>query len=180
MAQKPLDRTPTWEAIIQSANLGCGFLMTGRGKFTLVDELKMEEMEIFKWSENDNGYVKSQFKKNESGVRKIIYLHRLVSNCQVELEVDHKNRNRQDNRAENLRICTTSQNRGNIAVTSRNKTSRFKGVCKKPGRTSWLARGRVNGKQKLLGCFKTELEAAQCYNDWAIKAFGEFACLNKI
>jgi len=39
---------------------------------------------------------------------------------------------------------------------------------------------RVSGKRIWLGYHKTEEDAAMAYNDYARKAFGEFACLNEV
>lgn len=86
-------------------------------------------------------------------------------------ELDHINRDRSDNRIENLRECNHSQNLGN----SRPRVHRFKGVtfCKQTGK--W--RAQLNGH---LGRFDTIEEAALAYNDAAVLHFGEFAYLNEV
>jgi len=69
--------------------------------------------------------------------------------------IDHINGNRLDNRLENLRPATTSQNAYNRALNSLN-TSGVKGLswAKKPKK--WLACIRVNGKNKNLGYFESK------------------------
>lgn len=86
-------------------------------------------------------------------------------------ELDHINRVRDDNRIENLRPCTHSQNLGN----SRPRVHKYKGVtlCKQTGK--W--RAQMKGH---LGRFDTIEEAALAYNAAAIVHFGEFARLNEI
>lgn len=91
-------------------------------------------------------------------------------------ELDHINRNRLDNRIENLRICTRTQNLGNSGP----KNGKYKGItfCKQTGK--WKAQIGVNYKNINLGRYSTVYEAVQAYNKAAIDAFGEFAYLNEV
>lgn len=174
MGQKPLDRKPTWDAILTCAKLGCGFLMLGRGKFTLVDEDLMDALSEWNWRDNDNGYVIGA----PRGSKRNQYLHRMLANATDGVEIDHINRIRYDNRLENLRTCTTSQNRGNTERHSDNSTSKFKGVRKRSDRRKWDARGNSNYRTIYLGTFDTEEDAARAYDDWAFEKWGVFARLN--
>lgn len=108
-----------------------------------------------------------------------IILHRFLLNAQKTETVDHINHNTLDNRLENLRIATRSQNGAN-----RRSKRKIKGVTKpnykyrenKPYR----ARITVNKKQIFLGWFSTKEEASNAYNTAALKYFGEFAKLNEV
>jgi hypothetical protein len=178
MSAKPLDRTFTWEAFESALKNCCGAVMLGHGKYTLVDEDRMGEVERHNWRLSSNGYAKRAI--GPYNKRKPVYLHRYLMGEPDGWEVDHKNRNKIDNRVSNLRICSRSQNAGNTSVTARNKTSRYKGVRKQKGRSNYEARGRAGGVQIHIGSFSSEVEAAKAYNDWARIAFGEFARLNVI
>lgn len=69
--------------------------------------------------------------------------------------LDHINGNRLDNRLENLRPATTSQNACNRAL-SRSNTSGVKGLSWAKKEQKWLACINVNGKNKNLGYFENK------------------------
>lgn len=62
------------------------------------------------------------------------------------------------------------------------KTSKYVGVCYDKRRAhhkkSWRSNIKVNNKQKYLGVFATEIEAAARYNEAALEYFGDDATLN--
>jgi hypothetical protein len=113
-------------------------------------------------------------------------LHRFVMNCPKGMEVDHINHNKLDNRKENLRICTRSENGKNLRKTPGHGTSQFKGVQYSPKASTmikerskpWQAGIRANGTQHSLGMFATEEEAAMVYDEASRKHHGEYGVLN--
>lgn len=96
----------------------------------------------------------------------------MVNNYWPELEVDHKNLIRDDNRIDNLRLATDSQNNSNSSLRVDN-TSGFKGVGIHQGK--FAANIRINGKQKRLGSYNTAEEASEVYQAAALEVHGEFA-----
>lgn len=54
--------------------------------------------------------------------KKFIYLHRFVTNCPPDMVVDHINHITLDNRKQNLRVCTQSENSKNKISSGQNKT----------------------------------------------------------
>lgn len=92
-------------------------------------------------------------------------------------ELDHINQNKHDNRIENLRLCSRSQNTGNVGLRSTNTTG-FRGVWFAKHANKWRASIKVNGVSKHLGYFNTPELAAFAYDQAARIHFGEFAYLN--
>jgi len=92
--------------------------------------------------------------------------------------IDHINGNRLDNRIENLRLATFSQNGANAKRHSRN-TSGLKGASKVLKRGKWTGRWQssitVRNKQFNLGYFDTKEEAHVAYLAAAKEHHGEFA-----
>jgi hypothetical protein len=113
----------------------------------------------------------------ESGKYKIQFLHRDVLKGK---SIDHINHNGLDNRRSNVRVCTPSQNAANSRKSkSPDKyKSKYKGVSKRSDNGRWFAYLRVNYKQKKLGTFDSEEEAAFAYDAAAKEVWGEYAHTN--
>lgn len=85
-------------------------------------------------------------------------------------EIDHIDTDRKNNRWDNLRVATRTQNARNYKTKS-NNTSGIKGVSR--FRDKWRARCGENGKEKHIGIFKTLEEASIAFINYT-KKFGEF------
>jgi AP2 domain len=107
---------------------------------------------------------------------KMIYMHRVILECDDDQLADHQNHDTLDNRKKNLRKCDDSQNCQNSRP--RAHTSLFRGVYWAKQRNKWVARIQTRGKQKHLGVFSSEQEAAKAYDGAAKILHGEFAFLN--
>ncbi len=152
-------------------------LLTGeRGGFAIVDPERADELSQCKWWQDTWGYVMAR----RPGTRhqKLLRLHRVVMSAKDGQEVDHKYRDKLDNRADSLRFATPSQNRANTPKRNGSFSSRYKGVDFHCG--AWRASIRINIKKTHLGRFQSETEAAKAYNVAALDHFGEFANLNEI
>lgn len=148
------------------------------GSVGFIDEDDSHLLEEYRWSVArglNTYYARSE--RIINGKRTMIQLHRLITRAKPGELVDHKNRNGLDNRKENLRICTNSQNQGN-SEKQINNTSGFKGVSMDKNR--WVAQIQFNGKRKKLGYFDKKEDAAKKYNEFALEYFGEFARLNDV
>lgn len=148
-----------------------------QGKVALVDDEDYEFLNQWKWYAKKDSHI--FYAQSHIGTKrkeqKSITMHRLIMNVSAGIQIDHKDGNGLNNQKSNLRICTHQQNQMNRK--SYIGRSKYKGVsiCKN-GRIS--ATIKVNGKNKHLGVFESEIEAAMFYDEAAKKYYGEYANLN--
>ena len=90
--------------------------------------------------------------------------------------IDHINQNKKDNRIENLRLCTKSENQYNRGAY-KNNTSGFKGVSFNKALNKYSAQMRVNDVKKHLGYFDSAELAKEAYDLKAIDIQGKFATI---
>lgn len=91
--------------------------------------------------------------------------------------LDHRNRVCDDNRIQNLREATASENATNQLRRPAN-SSGFKGVDYHKASGKWRARVSKSRKVFCLGYHATPQDAAQAYDAKALELHGEFAVLN--
>ena len=102
------------------------------------------------------------------GKRRIVSVHMLMAETFLNHEnkrgfhVDHINNVRHDNRLSNLQILT---HRENSSKRKKSYTSKYVGVSWRKDRGKWTARQVQNGKYKSLGCFSSEIEAHNAYQE---------------
>jgi len=109
------------------------------------------------------------------------FMHRVILNAQAGQIVDHKNRNRLDNRKTNLRFSTHAENSYN-QIKHSNNTSNFKGVSFEKSSSKWVARIGLSydgyRTMNTIGRFTCPLEAAKAYDIMARTLYGQFARTN--
>lgn len=88
-----------------------------------------------------------------------------------EHELDHIDGDKANNKWNNLREATKTQNRANTVRTCNNKSG-YKGVCAHRGK--FQASIGINGKDVYLGLYETAEEAHQVYCAKAREVFGEY------
>ncbi len=145
-----------------------------KGLFAKVDASNHDWLNQWNWHVTKWGYA-VRFEG-----RKVIQMHAMVLPCEKGYQPDHINRDRLDNRIQNLRPSTKTENQGNRWKSKQAVSSKFKGVYFVKRDQKWRACCTINGKGKALGTHKTEMEAACAYNKWATQYFGEFAMLNPV
>jgi hypothetical protein len=119
-----------------------------------------------------DGYRRVGIDFTDHLVHRIVWLHEMGEMPPGVL--DHINMDRLDNRIENLRAATKSQNGFNRRQSKRNNTG-FKGVCYDKARGNYVAKICVNYEQMNLGRFSSPEEAHAAYAAAAARLHGNFA-----
>jgi len=113
-------------------------------------------------------------------------LHRLImglADAPRSVYVDHIDGNGLNNYRTNLRVTDNGGNQRNRRKhLSAKHTSSYKGVNLNPDNKTnpWQARIALSGKQRHLGYYRTQIEAACAYNEAAKQLFGPTAFLNEL
>ncbi|RQS79777.1 HNH endonuclease signature motif containing protein [Burkholderia seminalis] len=132
----------------------------------------------YPWRPAGKGYLVHTYRSGS------IYLHQAVwlyHHGVVPPMLDHINGDPNDNRVENLRPCTNSQNQLNscrkVSNRSGHKGVVFHANC--PGKP-WQAKITVDGRRISLGYYATVEEAGAAYAAGALKHAGAFARASEI
>jgi hypothetical protein len=116
-------------------------------------------------------YRRIMIRGTQYRAHQLAWLHMTGNWCPV--MIDHRDGNPSNNRWDNLRRATISQNNANRRV-HRNNRCGFKGVVRNDiGR--WRAAIYKNGRKHHLGSFATPQAAHAAYVAAARRLFGEFA-----
>ena len=103
-----------------------------------------------------------------------LYLHRLLTNAVKGEYVDHINHDILDNRINNLRKCTNSQNLQNHTKLASNNTSGVTGVYWIKSKNKWRSEIAVNKQKFHLGYYINLQDAIKAREEAEDKYFGEF------
>jgi len=143
------------------------------GTEILIDEEDFDLVGRYKWAISHTGKNYYAITTLSNGQR----MHRMIMKAKDGQIIDHKNGNGLDNRRENLRFCTNTENSRNQGLTKRNKTG-FKGVSWSKTRKGFMAQISCDRKVKMLGVFDCPFKAARAYDAAALELHGEFANIN--
>ncbi len=155
-----------------------------QGEFAIVDDADYNKLCGYNWyiQKKKSGVMYAIRHIWINGKRTTMRMHREILKEKGQTIIDHINRNGLDNRKSNLRKCSSGCNAHNSKIYSTN-TSGYKGVTYNKDRNGvrkYIAAYISNGnKGNYLGRYKTEVLAAEAYDQKAIELFGEFALTNK-
>ncbi len=142
------------------------------GGHTIISNVDLPIVQEFKWYKSCNYVYCTK--------RSIGSLHRFILKPNKGEIIDHINGDPLDNRRENIRVATKSQNLQNARKRKNHggvpTTSLYKGVCydKKAGK--WMA----NIRKRFIGYYSCAELAAMAYDKHALEEFGEYAALNNV
>jgi len=159
-----------------------------KGQVTIVDRVDAD-LALLKWHAhfspsyaNGGNFLAKRSTPRINGKHGVEYLHRVILSRMLGRPllhsewVDHEDLNPLNNRRENLRLATPSQNQVNKGKRTDN-SSGFTGVSWRKDRRKWVARIWFNGKKYQLGNFDTKEAAHDAYIEKAKELHGEFARL---
>lgn len=114
-------------------------------------------------SKNKIGYIRIMIDNKSYFAHRLAWLY--VYNEYPKI-IDHKNKNKSDNRIENLINCTQKENQRNRKLSKNNQVG-FNGVHKRYHR--YIASIKVNGKKIYIGSFSTAEEAYEKRKEYDVK-----------
>ena len=125
------------------------------------------------WHRTKYGYFMGHFNN------KLIFLHRLITDCPDDMVVDHKEGSDYlyDNRRSNLRIVTPAENAMNMRLRKDN-TSGVTGVAWSEANQKWIVQICVDGKMVYLGYYVDFNEAVAVREAAEDKYFGKHSFKN--
>lgn len=120
---------------------------------------------------NSHGYVQISLKDRKHQAHRLIWIMHGNQPCET---IDHINRNRSDNRIENLRAAANAENICNSGLRKDN-TSGVKGVSWRRQNNKWSGKVCYQNKQYHAGCFDDKDACEQAVKELRSKLHGEFA-----
>jgi hypothetical protein len=150
-------------------------LRLNQGRVASVDDADLANLSKFKWFYHDQGYAfRHAWIKRRL---RTVYLHQHLMDPPDGHQVLFRDHNGLNCRRGNLLVVTIQDSR-RAARPRKNSSSKYKGVrlLKKTGK--FAAGIRIYGRERYLGSFADEKQAALAYDRAAHKHFGAAAYLN--
>lgn len=145
--------------------------------YCIVSEEDYEELNKYKWYKSNNKYVEGRINNKTISIHKFIMNFILNKDSKNKI-IDHINSNKLDNRRENLRIITHSENSQN-KLKQKNSTSKYYGVSYVKNKNMWIT-CIVFNKIRLRAYYDIEEHAAYQYDLWIKEHKLEYSKINNI
>lgn len=138
------------------------YISLTQGQFAIVDEADFEELSKYKWYFHQGRAVRKP--RVVDGRKKgFVWMHREIVNPGKNKVVDHINGNTLDNRRDNLRVCTRSQNQWNKTLHTKSVTG-VKNIHWNKQKRRYIVRFQKYGKKIDFGQFKALPDAIERRN----------------
>jgi hypothetical protein len=121
-----------------------------------------------------NGYIALKLNNLQYRMHRIIWAYH-YSAIPNNLQIDHIDGNKANNKIENLRLATHSQNKSNNKRARCDSKSNILGVCWSKASRKWESHIRKNNKKIHLGYFANQNDAIAARKTAELQYFGEFA-----
>ena len=142
-------------------------LKTTKNESFFIDKIDLEKTLNYTWCISKTGYLVANINY------KVTKLHRYLLTPSIDKVVDHINGDLLNNRRNNLRICTMSENGKNIKLKS-NNSSGYAGI-RKTNHNTFNVRITVNNKEIHVGNFQSLDIAINERHNAELKYYKEFA-----
>lgn len=142
------------------------------GVFTWLESRGRVRAGVTAGAVDSKGHLRIRIDGQLYGAHRLAWLY--MKGHWPELEIDHRDTNKLNNRWSNLREATPTQNRCN-RVAQANSSSGVKGVWWHKATGKWRSAIRVRGAVTHLGLFTSIDEAAAAYAGAANDLHGDFA-----
>jgi hypothetical protein len=136
-----------------------------------IDRADYDTISEYRWWDDGHGYIVT----SDDGRTR--FLHNYILPKKHGYFCDHINRDKTDNRRQNLRYATNAENARNRGLYS-NNSSGYIGVIRHKNNNKYRALLECNGKSINIGQYATAEEAARARDKAALYYFGDFAVLN--
>ena len=148
-----------------------------QGHFAVVDDDDFKTLSVFKWyaaktTKAGDFYAVRGIRRR--GTYQNVRMHRVIMSAKTGEVVDHRNHNTLDNRKDNLRLVTNSQNAMNRKGANINSRTGIRGVYFDNVEKKFRATIRVDGRQKSIGRFRTIKAAAIAWDKAKNDFYGEY------
>ena len=152
---------------------GIGYLSDGTEfYFDLEDYDKIKDI---RWKKDKDGYIVANMYNKDTKKSVGIKMHRLVIGCPNDMFVDHIDPyKKNDNRKQNLRICTKQEN-AMYRKRAKNNTSGVTGVYWHSGTEKWVAVIYYKNERTELGRYNSFEQAKETRLKAEKELFGEFS-----
>ena len=155
--------TEIWRVLPSNEN----YLISDLGRVQVLPRLtktgRKEKGKMLKQCFSSSGYLHVKIAGRMKQVHQIVAEAFLDHNpCGHKIVVDHINNVSIDNILVNLQLISQ---RENLSKDKKGGTSRFVGVSWSKKYKKWVSQIQINGKNKRLGYFNSEKEAAEAYQD---------------
>lgn len=154
--------------------------ITLSGKKIYVDDEDAYLLNEYNWhiSQSMSRFYLRSIYKVDNKKKSIFFQHLIIGQPPKGKRLFFKDGNSLNLQKENLEFITNSEFSHRTHNDNRNcqrSKNKFRGVV-----VQYISRIKINGKIVVLGCFKSEKQAAEAYNQKALEVYGKAARLNKI
>lgn len=151
-------------------------IYTRKQEEILVDDQDFEWLSLHKWhlsKSREKIYAVCGVYDPKTQKTNKMRMHRMIMGATGKVLVDHKNGRTLDNRRENLRFATNSENGFNSRTPTHNTTG-YKWICWDKSRKKYHVSTKLNQRKVNIGRYETLEEAIQAVKDRILPLMGEF------